>query len=110
MPIVDAVCVWVDKLLVNVLGVILFEDNHIFTSTLPNNFQWMLADDVLIHFDDVLREGKVTIRVLIRNLERSVLSALLRAVERTSSFSKSFGGFSIHPFYLFDEHLSVLEG
>lgn len=88
VPIVDAVCAWVDKLRVNILGVILVEDDQVLTSALPPNSQWMLANDVFVHFDDVLREGKVTIRVLIRNLEGSVLGALLRAVERTSSLAK----------------------
>lgn len=69
----------------DILGVILAADDWIFTSALPANSQLMLGDDVFVHFDGALREGKGTVGVLIRGSEDSVLGALSGTIGRTSS-------------------------
>lgn len=78
----------VDKLRVNVLSVILAKDDWIFTFALPTNSQVMLVDSVFVHFDDALREDKVTIIVLIRDLEGSMLGVFSGAIGRTSAYAE----------------------
>lgn len=62
MSIIDVLCAW-EKFACRCFEIILVEDYQIFTIALPANSQLMLVDGVFVHFDDALREGKVTIRV-----------------------------------------------